>query len=398
MSKEFDSDDREYRLLAIAAARLRSYGLSQKQIAEQLERSQPEISRLLDYAERHGFLAPAPSLLTGNIEPADLQETERRYFLNEEIRLELSRLAPPGLHLNVQVLPDGDEEFARAAAWCTARLLLRSQMVGVMWGRTTERLVSRIGEHRSFFDPPHVCHAQCIPLCGDPVHLVNQRLVKYSASHLAAELGRAINPKHESSLPCLVGAPAYLPRRLFDPASGAATRWKNFMQEIPGFRAIFGPSTNHEKPLADRLDTILSGMGIVSLHPYRDPAPGSRPKAAREEMGDFIQERIEQEEDVTAPMLAGLIYGDIGGWLLERPNLRPRDQRMVRSLNQGWMGVQENHFKQVAKKAGPKGPPGCILVAAGPAKAEMLKEIVRRGLANELLIDTSLSAAIKASL
>ena len=393
--KELDS---EHRLLAIAAARLRGDGLNQSQIAKRLHRSQPEVSRWLDYAEQKKFLAQAPSFLPQNVDPIELREAERRYFSDDELHTILAGIAPAGLHLNVQVLPYGDEEFARAASGCTARLLLRSKLVGVMWGRTIERLVSRIGEHRACFDQPPGCQAACIPLCGDPVHLMNLRHVKYSASHLAAELGQAINPKRTTDQPCLVGAPAYLPRRLFDPASGAATRWKDFMQEIPGFRAIFGPSFNHVRPWADRLDTILSGMGIVSLQPCKPPpVPGDHPKAGLEDIGDFIQERLAQEEDVKAPALARLIYGDIGGWLIERPDLRAKEHRLVKSLNEGWMGVREKHFKRVAANASPNGFPGIILVAAGPAKAEMLKEVVRQGLVNELLIDSTLAAALKSS-
>jgi len=401
MRKYFDRPEPEYRLMAIAAARLRSEGLSQLLIAKRLRRSQPEVSRMLDFAEKHRFLASAPSFLSQNIGPAELKEVERRFFVHLELRQALSKLAPARLHLNVQVLPDGDDEFAMAAAGCVARLLQRAKFVGVMWGRTIQRLVSRIGEHRELFDQAGRREALCIPLCGDPVRLMNLGLAKYSASHLAAQLAQAINPdpERQSNQPCLVGVPAYLPRRLFlRQGSGAAANWEAFVAEIPGYREIFGP--NGEQPWVERLDMILSGAGIIA----QQTRPGARrvagePTAAHEETGDFILERVKQEaqekEGLSEATLARLVYGDIGGWLIEKHDLRAAERRLVESLNQGWTGVKGVHFARVARNAEPDGAPGIILVAAGASKAEMVVELVKRGFVNEILIDSNLSSRLK---
>src|SRR5439155_11951356 len=180
-------------------------------------------------------------------DPKELQEVDRRFFVNEDLRTSLRALAPKGLRLNVHVLPDGDEEFTTAAAGYLVELLRQARLVGIMWGRRIEGLISRIRAKVGIFAQARSSGAQCIPLCGDPVHLMNLRHVKFSASHLAAELGQALNPKRPSDQPCLVGVPAYLPRRLFPRRTGATSNWEHFVQDIPGYRAIFGPTNGKEK-------------------------------------------------------------------------------------------------------------------------------------------------------
>jgi len=394
MPKRVEDPEAEHRLLAIAAARLRSENLTQAQIAKRLNKSQPEVSRLISHAEEHLYLARSPSFLIQNVDAVDLAEADRRFFVHEKLRKALRELAPAGRHLDVRVLPEGDEAFAAAAASCLGELLLRARLVGIMWGRNLARLVSRI---RGCLDRPRQVAAydvQCIPLCGDPVHLMNLGQVKYSASHLAAELGQAINPGRPSDQPCLVGVPAYLPRGFSLHRNGGAG-WQDFVQEIPGYRSIFGPGNGRDRPWVERVDTIISGAGIIARESHR-PVPSGPTvcTAAHEETGDFIRERLTQETDITESSLAKLIYGDMGGLLLGREDLRAGERRLVDSLNQGWTGITAEHLVNVARGAKPGGAPGVIVVAAGPAKAEMVRQIVKRGFVNELLIDSSLGKAL----
>ncbi len=399
MAKRFEDPEVEHRLMAIAAARMRSEGLTQAKIAKRLGKSQPEVSRLVTYAQSHKFLARSPSFLSQNVEEADLREVDRRWFVHEKLRKALLGAAPAGHYLDVRVLPDKEEAFAAAAATCVAQLLRRARLIGIMWGRSVERLVSQL---QGALDlpprrkPPRV---QCIPLCGDPVHLMNQRYVGYSASSLAGLLGKALQGQaaqrtRRSDLPCLVGVPAYLPRSLLQQIGTAA--WQGFIQGIPGYRAIFGPANGNGRPLVERVDTIISGTGIIvsgSDEVDHHSAPARR--VQREKTGDFIRERLELEDGVTKQALAELIFGDIGGWLLRRQRLSPADQLEVDSLNQGWTGITGEHLKRVARAAKAGGAPGIILLAAGRAKAEMVAEIVRQGLVNQLLLDSSLTNALK---
>jgi DNA-binding transcriptional regulator LsrR (DeoR family) len=389
------SPDKSHHLLAIAAARLRSQDHTQKQIADHLDVGQPDVSRLLLYAVQEGFLARAPRFIPDRLDQKDIDAVDRLYFLDEQIRKKLDAFVPSHVRLNVRVLPEGEEPFATAAASHVMELLRQSRAVGIMWGRTLQRLASHMHTSEK---PPNAAEIQCIPLCGDPVHLMNLRHMEFSASHLAAEIGTALDPGRTSNQPCLVGVPAYLPRRLFIRKDNLGAIWESFICEIPGYQAIFGTGAGKQKPLADSLDTIISGMGIIVPQKERANPEPPAPGAFHEETGDFIRERVAQEENLTEASMNRFIYGDVGGWLLEREGLTAGDRRLVDELNQGWTGLKGEQMAAVARKAKASRAPGVIILAAGPAKAAMVKEIVRRGLVNELLIDATLAAALKKAL
>lgn len=105
--------------------------------------------------------------------------------------------------------------------------------------------------------------------------------------------------------------------------------------------------------------------------------------------GDLIAERLLQEEDVRKEDLARLIFGDVGGVLLERPKLLPADHKIVESLNAGWTGMQEQDLKRIAAAASDRRA-GIVLVASSAAKAEVLLAAIQRGLVNRIIVDMSL--------
>ncbi|HOX55995.1 MAG TPA: hypothetical protein P5205_03055 [Candidatus Paceibacterota bacterium] len=417
MPKRVQDPEAEHRLLAVAAARMRSEGLTQDKIAKRLDKSQPEVSRLVAYAQEHHYLARSPSFLGHNVAEADLKEVDRRWFVPERLRKALVASAPSGQYLDVRVLPDGEEPFSIAAAGCVGQLLRRAKLIGISWGRSVARVVSQIKgaldvkvaseeiseeESEEESDAPvgnDFAEIKCLPLCGDPVHLMNQRYVDYSASRLAQLLGAALrgqaaNPNPRSELPCLVGVPAYLPQNV---RRNAGSAWREFIEDIPGYREIFGPANGRGKPLVDRIDTIICGTGIIASEDEDLDLPGNPADIMfRARTGDFIRERLEQEEGLARSALAKMIYGDIGGWLLPRRHkLSVDDKRWVDSLNKGWTGIKGEHLSRVAREAKLNGPPGIILLAGGVGKAEMVAEIVRLGLVNSLLLDSSLAKALK---
>jgi hypothetical protein len=227
---------------------------------------------------------------------------------------------------------------------------------------------------------------------------MNQRLVDYSASRLAQLLGAALRgqaakPDPRSELPCLVGVPAYLPQKV---RRNGGAAWQDFIAGIPGYQEIFGPSNGRVRPLVERVDTIICGTGIIASEREEQDRPYTPADTMfRAKTGDFIRERLEQEEGLTRSALDRMIYGDIGGWLLRRQRLSAEDRRWVDSLNDGWTGIKGAHLARVAGDAKQSGAPGIILLAGGGAKAEMVAEIVRLGLVNVLLLDSYLANALK---
>src|SRR5581483_261529 len=106
------------------------------------------------------------------------------------------------------------------------------------------------------------------------------------------------------------------------------------------------------------------------------------------------RERIAQEP-ISKEEMQKLILGDVGGLLFAKPHLDAAARRKVDELNQGWIGMTFKHLQRIAKAASARHAPGVIFVAFGREKAEMMVEIVRRGYANQLVIDFTLLEGLK---
>jgi len=136
---------------------------------------------------------------------------------------------------------------------------------------------------------------------------------------------------------------------------------------------------------------VIMGAGIIGPEcelwsPARPDGPST---------GDFIAERLVQEKEIIRKEeLAQLIYGDVGGVLLEQPGLCPDDQAMVDRLNAGWTGMKAKDLRRIAQAAGRNGSGGVILVASSAAKADVLFAAIRRGLVNQLVVDEPLMARL----
>ncbi len=367
----------------IAAARLRSEGCSQTEIAARLGFSQPEVSRLLEEAAERGFLSPGPALRRRNIPDADYEAAEQAHLFKDNLASVLAPLVPPKVHFEVRVALGDENTFAFAAAGRVVDLIMPSSRIGIMWGRSVFDLVSGIVAHSDAFDPDQSLDVECLPLCGDPLFLINDRRVRHSSSYLAAMLEEALNASKSKGLPCLNGVPAYISRQRAQDSGTTVENWRRFLQGIPGYQAIFGNTRDSTKGLIHEVDTIITGVGTIVM----------TREAPWRETGDFIMERLIQDS-FDKPEMNRLIFGDIGGILLPRGKLPAADLRQVDELNAGWMGLELSHHQTVARKAAPGKAPGVIVVAYGRWKEEMVKECIRRGLVNQLIVDPSLAEAL----
>jgi len=374
--------DIAYTRLAIAAARLSSEGKTQKEIADRLRQSQPAVSRLLAYAVEERFLSRGPALLRCNISDEDYHAAEIEHFYSDKLTLTLRNLCRRGIHLEARVIPEALDDFSYQAAGRLVELLPLAHRIGVMWGRTIHQVLEDARARWDALAGLKGWRPKCIPLCGDPIFLMNDLREEHSASRLAARLNQAIDPSRAESLPCLTGVPAYLAA---SPAGGSNSGWEGFFQRIPGYVRIFGGREASEKPMVDEVDALITGVGII--------VEGK--EKADKTTGDFIAERLKQEALDKATM-SRLFYGDIGGLLIARENLASRDQSLVEYQNAGWTGIREKHLAAVARKAKPMGSPGVIVIAKGAAKARMVAEIIRRGFVNQLVVDASLARALRA--
>jgi DNA-binding transcriptional regulator LsrR (DeoR family) len=147
---------------------------------------------------------------------------------------------------------------------------------------------------------------------------------------------------------------------------------RDFIRDIPGYKRIFG-----DGGYVHSLDTVLTGVGVFA--------------ANSQHTATFIRER-EAQEGAEFDKVRKLILGDFAGWILPKPGLRTSDAELVNGLNQGWMGISLEQLKKVAGKAKLTSPPGVIAVAFGPEnKAGILRESLKRGLVNHLVVDEKLA-------
>jgi hypothetical protein len=220
---------------------------------------------------------------------------------------------------------------------------------------------------------------------------MNQRKLEYSASWLAVELERALRRPcaHRAANPSLIGVPAYLSCAVRAEAKSDGGGLVSFLHEIPGYEAIFGKNPGQRLRVADEVDSVIMGAGINGSE--FEPWTPARPDAPS--TGDFIAERLLQEK-IRKEDLARLVYGDVGGVLLERPSLSPADRKTVDLFNAGWTGMGERDLKRIANAAGENGSGGVILVASSAAKADVLLAAILRGLVNQVVVDEPLKARL----
>jgi DNA-binding transcriptional regulator LsrR (DeoR family) len=409
-NKRMSKNDPDYGKRALVVADLTAKGFEQNPIAERLGVSQPQVSRLLRHAEKEGWIIKRPYLDQSKI-PKDLYEAMRREFQDYEgLNNTVRRWAPPGVRCEVRVAEATDDVFNGIAANWIAELVTKSRLIGVMYGRTVAQLVTGIGKH--FEGAPPVDDVQCIPLCPEPHYLLNEKpFADYSSTMLAANLHLHLTGKRQKDMPTLQGVPAYL-RSTLTPEEQQVIR--DYIDDLPGHRRIFGPSaalraqTNgkaagkgrgkpaakargkaggapglaNDLPLVQRIDTLITGVGVVKVDD-------------ESRMGTFVLERLKQETHVTAADLNEWIFGDIGGLLLRRPKITARGRKIVDAMNKGWLGSCFSDYRSAAERATESKRPGNIVVAIGADKSEMICAAIQCGLVNTLIINHELAAGLE---
>lgn len=364
--------------LLAAVACLRRDGLVQTQIALRLDISQSAVSRALAEAEETEILKVSRSVDPSRVTPQAWLKVDQLLYGDAELVARLKQWSPhpPSLH----ICQDGS--FHNEAAGVVVGLLKYSRVVGVMCGVTVRRLIACVQDclpHGKAALPQSI---QCVPLAGDAVHFINSTNEHLSASLLSGEMQQALTGPAESGGPSLLGVPAYLPRALV--RSGRRDPLWDFIRGFPGYKAIFGSEAGG-RPWVDRVDTIVTGVGIMQWI-EGELGPGT---------GVFISERL--ATDGMAPAeLEPLICGDMAGVLFPKEGLGAKERKEVDELNVGWTGIKQEQLLRVAEQARRSELPGNIVLAAGKAKAPVLRALVKGGYVNHLIIDLELAAGMKA--
>jgi len=393
--------------MALAAARLRTEKKTQEQISKFLDRSQADVSRLLDFAKSKGWYEDQPRLKMENIPPEDWYTTEQKYFVDFDLGEICRHWAPGGMKVDIRIFPSTPphlSDFFNLAATRLLQLIHRCRTFGVMYGYNVHQLKDALSERQLHMNKTHDPNFVVVPLCGDPTHMINTEWVQYTASNLAANFYEILTGESAKGKHTLRGVPAYTARHFtLTGEEGELGSLQSFIHSIPGYQYIFGgpsgsaPSGSDEDlPLIHKLDGLITGTGIIQ--------PDT--KTIENVRATFIRERLEQETGLPLDYLRELIHGDLGGVLIEKDGLGKRDLKMVQDLNKCWVGMTQQHLKNIAAQANAtknkalvgkhdESMPGVILMAYEAAKAEMIKVLIQRGFINHLIINDDLAGALK---
>lgn len=362
----------------LIAALLHSEGRSNKEIGVKLGLGESTISKIIRECYQEGLLAIRfrSGLSDGELERLRAEAGLKNEF-TEKLRFfpkdSTAIVAAP----EVMVFDSGStdtgpqdwatrlETFAKPVAQEVLKWMLRSHVVGTSWGRTLATIVRTLRDAQ--LPAPH--HPiQFIPLCGE---MLDGPPRKTSASSLALQLDELVNhaaPNLHGHM--LAAVPSHLPFHLPRREAGIIA---GYVTSVPAYRAIFGGQRDPKQvPLVDRTDMILTSCG-----------PEHRPLG-------YDGPRWLESTGISGEDARRYISGDISGNLLcnSRVGNAPRAlERRIDRVNEAWLGAKLDHLRACAQRALESQLPGVVLCCIGANKAGTVREIVRLGLANRILLD-----------
>lgn len=350
--------------------------MSQVQIANRLGLSQGFVSKLLTKLVDENSLTSVTIVSPNFRQHPQWQQMIDQLETGRDIAVALQQLSPVGRRFRLELVRPGPHEphgFEQAAAPVVQQLLVHVRRLGIGCGATIAGIMRELGPLLPTLEhPPHV-----IPIVGEPTHLTNVDQSQKNSATLMAELFRHALGSSDSHA-VLRGVAAYIPRR-FAQRGGIA----EFFHSVPGYRTIFGSDDDANSAEINKLDCIITGAGIVS-------------PAQPELQGTLIRERLAQENldcnhQIEPETLDRLVYGDLAGILIPRQKISPAGRKLVETLNKGLTGLRRAHLERVCQMADGTSSPGVVLIAFGEQKLELIREIIRTGLATTLV--TTLESA-----
>lgn len=363
-----------------------SEGKTQAEIGRILGISQTVVSRLLTETKER-YWRERVEFLGDGIDEATLQTVLQRVGKNK-LAEALSSLArqgsgPVSRGPILRVFSGGGKnasdrermaEFGRRSAPYIRELLIRCRTCGLTWGSMLWQVVNAVRSLR--IEPPWAAEPiHFIPLSGEPL---GNNLTGFSSSSLVSDLGRAVNGA-EYHARSLAMVPAFIPEGFTEAELRGV--WK-LIGLVPSYNDVFGSrrsrGRNKEKPLAEKLDMILTSVG---------PA---------DKVLGFGAGRLFETGSVTIEHLQQLVLGDMGGVCFERPDLNVEQRRVVRSVGVRWTGLRRGQLEAcAAAAAADSSKPGVVVVSGGAARARFICDAVRLGVINHLIVDEILASELE---
>lgn len=367
----------EREVQAQEAAYLYAQGFSQQQLADFLECSQSNVSKLLRLAERAGWIKTTVRFDEGGVPQSRLNEL-RRLVGARELADRLKQIESPNrVHIrNIRVFPSGrgslDERlvsFGRLAATRGIELIARSKVVGVSFGTSLHRFIDGFSWVPSRQERP----ITIVPMAGE---VASYDRFGSSSTWLAHKLHEIVNGGEMPPKFSLATVPFFVPRT-FDSTKRKALR--EYVGELRSYREVL----SGEDALLPNLDCLFTSVG----------QQGNPLAAAGGE--------LEEACGISLAALSKIVAADLGGTLIPRSGLGPADRRLYEDVVACMTGLSLKNIDSLARKAddhqiaSARQKPGVCVVAMGENKARPLLVALEHGLVNELIIDHELAEALK---
>ena len=256
------------------------------------------------------------------------------------------------------------------AARKVVRLLEQSQNVGVAWGHQVASIVSALASIGVKKALPKI---RFIPTSGEPLRGPSSSPERGSTS-LVAQLHRRFG--NESERPLSLAGVAAVISDVFEGAAREAVL--RYIHDLGDYRRIF-LGTESTEPLVSQIDTMLASVGSL------------------DQGWTMYQSALVQTGGISRERLTELVAGDIAGALVKtrKRKLSPGEENEFLKIVESWSGICITpHLLSIATNAISTGKPGVVVVAIGKNKANILLEVLKMGLINELIIDHDLADAL----
>jgi DNA-binding transcriptional regulator LsrR (DeoR family) len=371
-----DSDLLMYKIAVLACQ-----GLKQHQIVERLDSTQPTVSRKMKQAQRRALIELRAPLWQGGKEV--YREIDRMLHPVEDLLGSLraqskasSRLLEVQVLENpVDALGDGEErsrsEFARrVAAYLLDGRLPRRGTVGVAWGRTLEAVASGVEEHLK--RPPEGWEEIAfVPICGGPPEVDKSPVL--SAATVAARLETALTGRTDF-VHSFTSVASFIPEGF---SGKRAETIRDYNATFPGYEAVFGSARSGVEGLITELEGVLTSLGT-------------------NESGAPWLAAASRAASLDPKQLAAASAGNIGGLFVDRRDASASDRALVKRVNERWTGFSFDHLERCARAAvrDPERLGMVVIASHGAIQARTVRECVRRGYINRLLLDPKTASAL----
>ncbi len=382
MTDNFNVKNMEFDEQAQCAAFLRAtFNMSQAEIGLVLGGlSQPQVSRLLSHAEKNKYLVVEYRFavekfseerlceLQNLLAPSQLMSGLDEFCNLNNVPTPRVRVFDSGTGTTEAALAQRRTKFGRLASGRVIELIEKSDTVGIAWGRTIKSVVSGIGISRRPISKSE--YKEFVAVCAELLSIAQRG---YSSSRIAELLDETYNVNRINS-PQLTGFPAYVPQRYDEETQKSIWR---YISETPAYyRTFSGPD-----PLVDKIDLLITSVGssdslVLGMFDELVPTGNTSPHDLRK-----------------------LIAGDLCGLIIPRPELSESKLSLIDKINEAWTGIKMDQVKSIVRRA-VQNPelPGVVVMALQKERGDAIIEVVRNGLANELIIDQDLASYVQSTI